>query len=131
MRVNHILAILSVKNSIITAMKQIEWNDFSKVELRVGTIVSAELFKEARVSAYKLEIDFGSEFGVKRSSSQLTDHYTPENLVGKQVIAVINFPPKQVGPFVSEVLTTGMYDSDQKVVLASPDYPVPNGSKLL
>lgn len=112
-------------------MQTINFEDFEKVELRVGTILEVEDFPEARVPAYKLTIDFGSEIGVKRSSSQITDYYIKEELVGKQVIAVVNFEPKQVGKFMSEVLTTGLYDEAEKVVLVSPDRPIPNGSKLL
>lgn len=112
-------------------MELIEFNDFKKVELRVGTIIEVEDFPEARVPAYKLTIDFGEEIGVKRSSSQITDYYIKEKLKGKQVLAVVNFPPKQVGKFMSEVLTTGCYDELGRVVLLSPDRALPNGSKLL
>ncbi len=112
-------------------METINFEDFLKVELRVGTIVEVEGFPEAKVPAYKLTIDFGPEIGQKRSSSQVTDYYAKDELIGKQVLAVVNFPPKQVGKFMSEVLTTGIYDEVNKVVLISPDRPVPNGSKLL
>jgi len=112
-------------------MKEITWEEFENVELRIGTITEVNDFPEARVPAYKLTIDFGEEIGVKKSSSQITDHYTKEDLVGKQVICVVNFPPKQVGKFMSEVLTTGLYKDDKTVVLLSPDQPVPNGAKLL
>ena len=112
-------------------MNEIEYSDFEKVELRAGTIVSAEAFPEAHKPAYKLLIDFGAEIGTKRSSAQITDHYDVDELVGKQVVAVVNFKPRQVGPFISEVLTTGFYDEAEKVVLISPDQPVRNGSKLL
>ncbi len=112
-------------------METINFEDFLKVELRVGTIMEVEDFPEAKVPAYKLTIDFGPEIGLKRSSSQVTDYYAKEELIGKQVLAVVNFPPKQVGKFMSEVLTTGIYDEVNKVVLISPDRPVPNGSKLL
>lgn len=108
----------------------IEWSEFERVEVRVGTIVAAEEFPEARRPAYKLTIDFGSELGTKRSSAQITDHYIPEELVGRQVIAVVNFPPKQVGPFQSECLTTGFADAEGKIVLATPERPVPNGARL-
>ena len=111
-------------------MPEITWSDFEKVELRVGTIVSAEDFPEARRPAYKLLIDLGPELGLKRSSAQITVHYTKEELVGKQVLCVCNFPPKQVGPFLSEVLTTGFYDENGAVILASSDKTIPNGSKL-
>lgn len=110
-------------------MDQITWNEFERVELRVGTIIEALEFPEARRPAYKLKIDFG-EFGLRKSSAQITDHYKPEELVGKQVLAVLNFPPKQIGPFVSECLTTGAADEAGKVVLLSPDHKVPNGSRL-
>lgn len=112
-------------------MKEISWNEFEQVEIRIGTITEVEDFPEARVPAYKLVIDFGEEIGVKRSSSQITDYYSKEDLAGKQVLAVVNFPKKQVGKFMSEVLTTGLYDEAGKVVLLSPDRVVPNGSKLL
>jgi len=112
-------------------MSNINYKDFEKVELRVGTVLEVTDFPEARSPAYKLTIDFGEEIGVKRSSSQITDYYTKEELKGKQVIAVVNFEPKQVGKFMSEVLTTGIYDETGKVVLVSPDKPIPNGSKLL
>lgn len=111
-------------------MELITWPDFENVDLRVGTITAAEAFPEARKPAYKLTVDFGPVVGVKRSSAQITVHYTLEELVGRQVIAVINFPPKQIGPFISECLVTGFADSDGHVVLARPDKPVPNGSKL-
>lgn len=111
-------------------MEQISWDDFEKVELRVGTILEAEKFPEARKPAYKLMIDFG-EFGVKKSSAQITVHYSPEQLLGKQVLAVINFPKKQIGPLMSECLTTGVSDASGGIVLLSPDISVPNGAKLL
>jgi len=112
-------------------METIEYGAFEKVELRVGTIIAVDDFPEARSPAFKLTINFGEEIGTKKSSSQVTDYYTKEELVGKQVIAVVNFKPKQVGKFVSEVLTTGVYDAVGKVVLVSPDRVVPDGSKLL
>lgn len=108
----------------------IAWDDFEKVELRVGTIASAEDFPEARKPAYKLEIDLGDEVGLKHSSVQITEHYAKDELVGKQVLCVVNFPPKQIGPFVSEVLTTGVADSEGHVVLVVPEKKVPNGTKL-
>jgi tRNA-binding protein len=111
-------------------MDSIEWRDFERVELRAGTVVSAEAFPEARVPAYKLVVDFGPELGQRKSSAQITDLYEAEELVGKQVIAVINFPPKQIGPFMSECLVTGFYRDDRKIVLATVDSPVPNGAKL-
>lgn len=110
-------------------MSQITFSQFEAVELRVGTIIAVDDFPEARKPAYKLTVDFG-EFGVKRSSAQITVHYRKEELIGKQVMAVLNFPPRQIGPFMSEVLVTGFPDEQGAVVLISPDKPVPNGSKL-
>lgn len=111
-------------------METIAWPDFERVELRAGTIVAADPFPEARKPAYKLTVDFGPEIGIRRSSAQVTAHYRPEELVGRQVVGVVNFPPKQIGPFVSECLTTGFADESGAVVLVSPDRPVPNGAKL-
>ncbi|MDH3757969.1 MAG: tRNA-binding protein [Gammaproteobacteria bacterium] len=111
-------------------MKEIQWSDFERVELRAGTIVSAEAFPEARVPAYKLLIDFGPDIGHKKSSAQITDLYDTEQLVGKQIVAVVNFPPKQIGPFMSECLVTGFHRDDNSIVLASVDSDVPNGAKL-
>lgn len=111
-------------------MKTISWNDFEQIELRVGTIVSAEEFPEARKPAYRLIVDFGREIGVKKSSAQITAHYTPEQLTGRQVVGVVNFPPKQIGPFISECLITGFFDERGEVVLAIPDKRVANGAKL-
>lgn len=113
--------------SIVT----IEWSDFMKVELRVGRIVAAEAFPEARKPAYKLQIDFGDEIGIRKSSAQITAHYTPEALIGKQVVAVINFPEKQIGPFMSQCLVTGFHDAAANVSLCVPDHEVPLGTKLL
>ena len=110
-------------------METISWKDFEKVELRVGTIVAVEDFPEARKPAYKLAIDFGG-FGIKKSSAQITKHYTKEALLGKQVVGVINFPPKQIGPFLSECLTTGFADENGDVVLTLVERRVPNGSKM-
>ena len=110
-------------------MEQIEWNDFEKVELRIGTIINVENFPEAKKPAYKITVDFG-EFGIKKSSVQIVALYTKEELVGKQIVGVINFPAKQIGPFQSEFLTTGFYRSDGTVVLAVPDKEVQNGAKL-
>jgi tRNA-binding protein len=114
---------------MIADMETISWADFEKVELRVGTIVAVEDFPEARKPAYKLTIDFG-EFGLKRSSAQITKHYSKEDLVGRQIVGVINFPPKQIGPFISECLTTGFADDTGDVVLTSPERTIPNGSKM-
>lgn len=111
-------------------MGQIEWSDFQKVEIRVGTIIEVEDFPEARKPAYKLKVDFGPEVGVKKSSAQITDLYTKQTLLGKRVVAVINFPPKQIGPIMSECLVTGFHREDGAVVLAVPDGDVPNGERL-
>lgn len=108
----------------------ITWNEFESIQLRVGTVVKAEPFPEARKPAYKLTVDFGPEIGIKRTSAQITALYTPEELEGRQVIGVINFPPKQIGPFISEFLITGFYREDGAVVLAVPDQSVSNGLKL-
>ena len=110
-------------------METINWGDFEKVELRVGTIISVDDFPEARKPAYKLTIDFGS-FGIKKSSVQITTLYKKEELIGRQVVGVINFPSKQIGPFVSECLTTGFADENGNVVLTEPERKVPNGSKM-
>lgn len=112
-------------------MNTISWDEFTQVELRVGTITQAEEFPEARNPAYKLTVDFGPEIGSRRSSAQITAHYTPESLIGRQIIGVVNFPPKQIGPFMSQCLVTGFIDANRQVVLAVPDQPVANGSKLL
>jgi len=111
-------------------MEHIEWEDFSKVELRVGTIIQARNFPEARKPAYQLYIDFGPDIGTLKSSSQICDHYSTEELPGRQVIAVTNFPPRQIGPIMSQCLVTGFYDAKGQVILAVPDKPIPNGSKL-
>ena len=108
----------------------IGFEDFLKVDVRVGTVIEALEFPEARKPAYKLIIDFGPEIGVKRSSAQITVHYRPEDLVGRQVAAVVNFPPRQIGPFMSEVLTLGFGDSNDDIVLIGPERAVPNGSRM-
>ena len=108
----------------------ITYADFETVDIRVGTITRAEPFPEARKPAIKLWVDFGGEIGEKRSSAQITKHYTPEGLIGKQVLAVVNFPPRQIGKVMSEVLVLGMPDADGEVVLVRPDLLVPNGGKL-
>ncbi len=111
-------------------MEYLEWSDFKKIDIRVGTIIDVKEFPEARLPAYKLEVDFGPEIGVKKSSAQITDLYTKESLPGKQVLAVINFPPKQIGPFMSECLVTGLHRPDGSVVLSTVDMDLPNGAKL-
>lgn len=108
----------------------ITWDDFEKVELRIGTIIEAEDFPEARKPAYKLRVDFGPEVGIRKSSAQLTDLYQKEDLIGKQVLAVTNFPPKQIGPFLSECLVTGVQTAKGAVTLVRPDEPVDNGECL-
>ena len=109
---------------------QISFNDFMKVDIRVGTILTAEPFPQARKPAFKLSIDFGPEIGVKKSSAQITVHYKLESLVGRRVAAVVNFPPRQIGPFMSEVLTLGFPDASGEVVLIGPNVDVPNGGRL-
>ncbi len=111
-------------------MTEISWDDFKKVELRIGTILEVEEFPEARKPAWKLTVDFGDEIGQRRASAQITDLYTSEELVGKQVVGVVNFPPKQIGPFMSECLVSGFVQADGSVVLAVPDKPATNGLRL-
>ena len=108
----------------------ITYDTFEAVDIRVGTITEARPFPEARKPAVKLTIDFGPEIGMKKSSAQLTVHYRPDQLIGRQVCAVVNFPPRQIGPFISEVLTLGAPDEDGAVVLLKPDFKVPNGGKM-
>jgi len=111
-------------------MKEISWSEFEAVELRAGTIVDVEEFPEARKPAYKIMVDFGPEIGSRRSSAQVTNLYPADELIGKQVVGVVNFPPKQIGPMRSECLVTGFYREDGCVVLAVPEQAVPNGAKL-
>jgi tRNA-binding protein len=108
----------------------ITYDDFAAVDIRVGTITRAEPFPEARKPAIKLWVDFGADLGTKRSSAQLTRHYTPETLIGRQVLAVVNFPPRQIGKVLSEVLVLGVPDAEGEVVLITPDHPVPVGGRL-
>ena len=112
-------------------MQPIDWNDFMKVELRVGRVLSAREFPEARKPAYVLEVDFGPEIGVRKSSAQLTALYAPEALVGRLVVGVVNFPAKQIGPLMSECLVTGFHDEAGRVALCVPDRDVPPGTRLL
>jgi tRNA-binding protein len=113
------------------ASEQVTYADFEKVDIRVGTIVEAEPFPEARKPAFKLKVDFGPELGIKKSSAQITVHYTPETLVGRQVLAVVNFPPRQIGPVRSEVLTLGFEDESGAIVLAAVEQKLPNGKKMM
>lgn len=117
-------------DSVAAAAPEIAFDDFLKVDIRVGTIISAVPFPKARKPAYILTIDFGPVIGVKRSSAQITEHYSPEGLVGRQVAAVVNFPPRQIGPMMSEVLTLGFPDAAGKVVLMGPSERVPDGGRL-
>lgn len=117
------------KNRIGSVMT-ISYDDFTKVDIRVGTIRAVEAFPEARKPAYKLTIDFGGEIGTKRSSAQITGHYAADALVGRQVLAVVNFPSKRIGPFTSEVLCLGLADAQGAVVLVGPDHAVPDGARL-
>ena len=112
-------------------MGEITFDDFLAVDIRKGTVVEAEPFPEARKPAIKLRVDFGAEIGIKKSSAQITDHYTPEGLVGRSVMAIVNFPPRQIGPFMSEVLVLGFADKDDAIVLCAPEHAVPDGARLM
>ena len=111
-------------------LNDLTWQEFERVDLRVGTVTKAEPFPEARKPAFKLTVDFGGDVGMRKCSAQITDHYTPEALVGKQVVGVVNFPRKQIGPFMSECLITGFVQADGSVILAVPDLPASNGTRL-
>jgi tRNA-binding protein len=111
-------------------MKEIRWDDFEVVELRAGTVVKVEAFPEARKPAWKIWVDFGPQIGELKSSAQITMHYAPEDLVGTQIVGVVNFPAKRIGPFTSQFLLTGFPDANGDIVIARPERPVPNGSKL-
>lgn len=110
---------------------EISWAYFEKVDIRMGTVIEAEAFPEARKPAFKLKIDFGDEIGIKKSSAQITVHYNPEDLIGRQIMAVVNFPPRQIGPFMSQVLTLGFADTNGDIVLAGIEKAVPNGERLM
>jgi tRNA-binding protein len=112
-------------------MAEILFDDFMKVDIRTGTIVKAEPFPEARKPAIKMQIDFGDEIGIKKSSAQITVHYNPEELIGRQIMAVVNFPPRQIGPVMSEVLVLGFEDDEGAIILAATDKPVANGKRLM
>lgn len=111
-------------------MTEISFDDFMKVDVRVGTVVRAEPYPEARKPAIKLWVDFGADIGERKTSAQITAHYAPETLVGRQVLAVVNFPPRQIGKFMSEVLVLGLPDETGEIVLVGPDQPVPNGGRM-
>jgi len=111
-------------------MKNISWDEFKAVELRAGTVIKVEEFPQARKPAWKITVDFGSSIGIKKTSAQITDLYKPEDLMGRQIIGVMNFPPRQIGPFMSEFLLTGFYREDGAVVMAVPERAVPDGAEL-
>lgn len=111
-------------------MDQTTFDQFAKIDIRSGTVIAAEIFPETRSPAYKLKVDFGGELGVRKSSAQITDLYEPAQLVGMQVMAVVNFPPRQIGPFMSEVLVLGFPDDEGRIVLVSPCAQVPDGARL-
>ncbi|MGH1466275.1 MAG: tRNA-binding protein [Cognatishimia sp.] len=111
-------------------MADITFDDFLKVDIRTGTVVDAQPYPEARKPAIKLWVDFGAELGIRKSSAQITAHYEPETLIGKQVMAVVNFPPRQIGKFMSEILVLGLPDENGEIVLISPDKPVPTGGRM-
>ena len=111
-------------------METINWSDFEKIDIRTGTIVNAEEFFKAKKPAYKLTIDFGNEIGIKKSSAQITNHYSTQDLLGQQIIAVVNFPPKQIADFISECLVLGVYDQNKEVILLKPQKEIANGSKI-
>ncbi|GLT09426.1 tRNA-binding protein [Sulfitobacter porphyrae] len=111
-------------------MAEIDFDDFMKVDIRVGTVIRAEPFPEARKPAIKLWVDFGEEIGTRKTSAQITVHYAPDELIGRQVMAVVNFPPRQIGPFMSEVLVLGVPDKDGAIMLLSPDQEVPDGGRM-
>jgi tRNA-binding protein len=111
-------------------MDQTTFDQFAKIDIRSGTVTAAEIFPEARVPAYKLKVDFGTEIGIRKSSAQITDLYSPEQLIGMRVMAVINFPPRQIGPFMSEVLVLAFPDSQGRIVLVNPGVHVPDGARL-
>ena len=111
-------------------MAEASFDDFMKIDIRLGTVTAVDDFPEARKPAWKLTIDFGEGIGIRRSSAQITDHYGREELIGRRVMAVVNFPPRQIGPFMSEVLTLGVADENGAVVLVAPDHPAPDGARL-
>jgi len=123
-------AAIFLQNTLKRIKMPVTYADFEKMDIRVGAIVEVEDFPQAHKPAYKLKIDFGGDIGIKKSSAQITEHYKPQDLVGKQVMAVVNFPPRQIGLFLSEVLTLGVPDDKGKVVLLSPDIKVPVGGNM-